>query len=143
MTRLCTLIAGLTLGLVLLTVAAPASAAPDVAPCKDGATIVPMTGAPLYRVESGLFQIQENQVVDLTDRKVTFRFKGNRRRKANRIQVFLNGTTKHVLSPGQRLDLRKQLKDTFADRKACFIDWIKSANPRGAPAVAIFRLHCV
>ena len=134
--------AGITLALAALALVAAAPGGPDVAPCKDGATIVPLNGAPLYRAESGLFQLQEDQVMDLTDRMVVFKFK-----RANQIHLslYFNGLPA-LVEKGQRIDLTKwtgTVGDAFSDRKACFIDWIRSAKPRGAPEVAVFRFHCI
>lgn len=110
----------------------------DVPACKDCATIIPLSGAPSYRVGSGLFQVKEDQVVDLTDRKVLFKFKFI----SNVIYLYLNGRPMPS-DTGARVNLRQLVPNTFSDRKTCTLDVIKATSPRGTKGAAVFRLHCI
>lgn len=99
--------------------------------------------AELYRVEEGVFQLKNGQSMDLTDRKVLFTFREVMPKRNDRISVSVNGA-REVLKLGDRVDLKK-LRGTakyFEGNEECFVDFFKLLVPKGAAAIASFRLYC-
>ncbi len=114
---------------------------------QSGAAVIPEGPGLFYRIDEGLFQINERQVVDVSDVKITFMFynDGSDREPRFRFYISGSGTTVESLRVGQRVDFKRyrvtaQLID---DREQCFIDTIQLQATRGAKAVGVFRLECL
>lgn len=98
--------------------------------------------ATLYRVEEGTFELNEGQTIDLTDKRVLLAFRRGRRC----LEIVINGN-EDCMQVGKRYDLKWKhapfhLGKLFRDRRECFLDIIGLSNPKGAKAVASFRLYC-
>lgn len=98
--------------------------------------------AELYRVEDGVFQLRDGQTVDVTDRFLLLAFRLGKRCP----EIVLNGR-KSCIEVGDRFNLKAHvpfhLGKLFQDKNQCFLDVVKVDAPKGADAIAIFRLHCI
>ena len=107
--------------------------------------------AQLYRVDEGLFDIRLGDVLDLTDNKILMAFPVDRNSREamvenKSIKIKINNIS-FGFTPGQRLNFKgsgyaNYIDKYFKDYSECFIDLIGVTVPKGAPAIATFRLHC-
>lgn len=104
--------------------------------------------AVLYRVDEGLFDIRHGEVLDITENKVLMAFLLNDNPRKNmleykQVRIAFNNE-KWLFSPGTRYDIKSSssFRKIFNDYNECFIDLIGVTVPKGAPAIATFRLHC-
>ena len=98
--------------------------------------------AQLMRVDEGVFELEIGKTIDLTDRKILLAIKYDSRRRCCRIT--LNGRRENY-EIGTRIDLKQErnTKSFVADKEVCFLDVVDIADPKGAPGIATFRLHCL
>lgn len=112
-----------------------------------GATLIPFDDpTQFYRVESGLFQVQAGQPVDLGDRYLTFTFRVDDP-KRKRINVYLGGYSNrpdgsNYWYTGNRLTLNKNSEQLYGDKRICFLDYLNLIESRGGPSSGVFRFIC-
>ena len=135
------------LGLALaMSIAATASAtAQQQAPKQKSGTPT----ATLYRVDGGMFDMREGDIIDLTDRKILLKLipmDRNDLEKSKRIklQVTGSGSRQPALTVGDRLDLHKTdaASELLKDKKVCYLDLIGLTVPKAVPYIATFRFVC-
>lgn len=113
--------------------------------------------ATLYRVDEGVFDLQQGDVIDLTDRKVTLHFVNKQDQKRaveeQTIDVTINADYSKTwnLQVGHRFDFKNGYKNygiarpggiIMKDKTKCYLDLIKVTVPKGAPMIATFRFEC-
>lgn len=137
---------------LFLCLALVSGAAAQLTPT-PGATVVPLDGSQLYRIEEGLFQIQQNQTVDITDRSILFTIGYDKRRDQTLCMVNGNsnpcvtgariGFQSGVVASGGGTYYTKGIKaKDFEDKEQCFIDVVSIKKVKGAPIIGTFRLSC-
>jgi hypothetical protein len=99
--------------------------------------------AELYRVEKGVFQLRDGHAIDVTDRFLLLTFRLDKKCP----KIVLNGRNSCIVG-GERFDLKWAqapffLGKLFLDKNQCFLDVVKIDAPKGADAIATFRLHCI
>jgi len=136
----------------LLTLAAMAIALSSIAAAENATKPKKAaTAATLYRVDEGVFDLRQGEVIDLTDRKVTLHVQQKQHpdyvEKQQRLEGRVGGDTGNqdiIIFVGQRINLKDLhvTREMFKDRSHCFVDPIGLVAPKGAPIVATFRLSC-
>ena len=118
-----------------------------------GATVVPNDGSTLYRITEGVFIIEPEQVVDLTDRKLIFSFGPYEKNGEIYIGCRVGSGFLPNCTTGKVIDLKKGCisgscyntvwdKKDFKDAERCVIDIIRIDFPKGGKASGMFRLDC-
>ncbi|MCI4666504.1 MAG: hypothetical protein MRY74_17480 [Neomegalonema sp.] len=135
--------------LALSAAAATAQTPKPAAPKKPtvGSTIIPYDDpTQFFKVDSGLFQIETGQVVDLGDRYLTLAFYVRDARK-KWIDVYLGGTkVSHDEGYsywwlGTRRSLHKK-DELYKDKRFCVLDFVNFVSVRGGNPSAVFRFRC-
>lgn len=110
--------------------------------------------AKLYRVDEGIFELREGELLDLTDRAISLHVPKNQNRELaesdQKIKVTLTSNRKREinLSVGDRVNLKGRdgygayTDDSFKDKAICNLDLIKVTVPKGAPVIGTFRFKC-
>lgn len=132
----------------LIFIALTAAAGPALAQePRAGATLIPYDDpTALYRVDSGLYQIEEGQVIELGDRYVTMIFETY---KADKQQVYVTLNGKRISNDANtwywRTGSRKTLNaegSVYADKRFCALDYINYIGVKGGADSAVFRFRC-
>lgn len=113
--------------------------------------------ATLYRVDEGVFELRQGEMIDLTDRKVTLHFAKKQNvelaQEQQIISVNISADYSHTwdLEVGHRFDFKNGYKNygiakpggiLMKDKAKCFLDLVDVAVPKGAPMIATFRFEC-
>ncbi len=116
-----------------------------------GAQTPPTETVPAAKLEvvtgDGLFELRQGRSLDLTKNQWLLHFPQDNRREnmeAGRISLKISGVG-YDLRVGDRIDLKTfhvTMKDV-KDRDKCYLDLVDVLVPKGAPAVATFRFHCL
>lgn len=98
----------------------------------------------LYSVEKDAFQLSEGKTIYITDKHILLAF----RKGKHCLEIVLNGR-RQCIDAGNHFDLLKKHSRKFktrkvlSDKSSCFLDVVRIDAPKGADAVATFRLHCI
>lgn len=98
--------------------------------------------AELLRVEDGVFALDLNQTIDITDRHLLMALV-QEERKCLAIKV---GGRRECIEIGQRFNFKNNafaLGAVFKDRQDCFLDVVKIEDAKGVDPRVTFRLYCV
>lgn len=116
---------------------------------RAGAQKQPDDAAKLQRVDEGVFDLKEGQVLDLTDRRILLAFpkmQGNeieRFTDRRSVRLSINGRTMS-LSQGRRFDLKRDRNTakTLSDKAECYLDLLNTTAPKGSTPFATIRFVC-
>lgn len=107
--------------------------------------------APAAKLEvvtgQGLFELRLGKSVDLTKNQWLLSFVGDNRPEGlaeGRVNIKLSGAS-WSMRIGDRLNLKtfNTTEKDAKDKDQCYLDLIEVVAPKGAPASATFRFHCL
>jgi len=104
--------------------------------------------ATLMRVDDGVFSLQYQGTIDLTEKRVLLAFPPQkndiRNWQSGSFYITINGESNRVRI-GNRIDLKRNrsTREFVKDRDVCILDVTNFIAPKGSPAVATFRLYCL
>lgn len=112
---------------------------------QERAKQIPVGEAKLQAVVgNGLVELREGKPIDLTNKQILLLFRETPKTQLERksIYVSVNGAS-HTIVLGQRFDLKQRFAKELQDRDKCYFDLIDVVAPKGAPATATLRFHCL
>lgn len=95
----------------------------------------------------GLFELRLGKSVDLTKNQWLLTFVTSQHPESlqqGRINISVAGSS-YSMTVGNRLDFKSfgATRNDTKDKDKCYLDLIEVVAPKGAPATATFRFHCL